>query len=155
MGKITLFIMFLFPLTLQANLLDELKSILPEGDHLLAKEHSSDGCMDGTISYVEYDDEGKKSQVFLLSSRVGFSIDQSEKKEHEKIEEGCEYHISTIINKQGITRETVRQGCPVESENTKIIEEVSLIAGGFKYSLQDKDYKRVCHYKFATSEATR
>jgi len=155
MGKITLFFIFLFPLTLQASLLDELKSILPEGDHQLAKEHSSDGCMDGSISYIEYDEDGKKSQVLLLSSRVGFSIDQSEQKEHEKIEEGCEYQISTTINKQGITRETIRQNCPHESENTKITEEVSLITGGFKYSLQENGQKRVCQYKFSTSEATR
>jgi hypothetical protein len=154
MKKIYLALIFLFPLTLQSSVHENLKKILPQGDHVLLKEKSSDDCMDGSISYIEYEEEGKKHQLMLISSRIGFSIDKATFKEEEKIEGGCDYEIATTINDTSIKRETKRQACPVDAENTTVKEEVLVTKTGFSYTLEDgKADKRECHYTFSKGDS--
>lgn len=144
----------LFSYSLHASLIEGLKKVFPEGDHQLIAEKSGEDCMDGTISYVEFEEEGKTLNILLLSSRVGFSIDQAEHKEQEKIEGGCEYQITTTLKESSVHRVTKRQGCPIEAENTTITEELNKTDGGFSYSLKDeKKDKRECFYSFSKGEA--
>lgn len=123
------------------------------GDYQKTKGNAE--CPEGEIQFLIQEED--KERVVLFGVRKSWTLTLEDKAQtSEKVEEGCTYDSIYDFKDSELKMTTTRSGCPVESENGVIFDELKLVKNELTYyssfKAKDKEIKQFCRYTKKSSK---